>query len=363
VTAADQAGRRPFEGLLVTTLALVVALALFGVFVGVAGAPPLEVYHQMYRGAFGSWFSVQNTLQRAAPLMLTALCTALPARLGLVIIGGEGALVLGGLAAAVAGHLIGGPAMLAKLLMLAAGATAGGAWIALAGWLRAKRGVNETIGSLLLGYIAIAVFNHLVEGPLRDPASLNKPSTAPIDEAYAFGDLPGMDVHCGLAFGIVACLLAYVLAYRTVFGFATAMVGGNVRAAQLAGLPVARLVVIACALGGAAAGVAGAIEVVAVHRAANASLMAGYGYTGFLVAFLARQNPLGIIPASILLGGVAATGGLLQRNLHLPDAAVLVLQGFLFLSILASETLYGRLLPRYAKAPAALPVRPRAAEA
>jgi simple sugar transport system permease protein len=352
------------RGLLVTTLSLAVALLLFGAFAGLAGAPPLELYYQMYRGAFGSWFSLQNTLQRAAPLMLTALCTALPARLGLVIIGGEGALVLGGLAAAVVGHaLSGGPAWLVEPITLAAGAAMGAAWIALAGWLRARRGVNETIGSLLLGYIAIAVFNHLVEGPLRDPASLNKPSTAPIEEAYALGDLPGMDVHYGLLLGVVVCLAAYVLAYRTVFGFATAMIGGNARAAQLAGLPVARLVVVACALGGAAAGLAGAIEVLAVHHAANASLIAGYGYTGFLVAFLARQNPLGILPASILLGGVSATGGLLQRSLKLPDAAVLVLQGFLFLSILASETLYGRTLPRWVKRRRAMRVSAREAEA
>jgi ABC-type uncharacterized transport system permease subunit len=360
----ERSSRGPIvEGLMVTTLALAAALILFGVFVALAGAPPLEVYHQMYRGAFGSWFSLQNTLQRAAPLMLTAICTALPARLGLVIIGGEGALVLGGLAAGIAGHLLGGPGWLGTPLVLAAGAAAGGAWIALAGWLRAKRGVNETIGSLLLGYIAIAVFNHLVEGPLRDPASLNKPSTTPINDAFALGDLPGMDVHYGLALGVVACILAYVLAYRTVFGFATAMIGGNVRAAQLAGLPVSRLLVMACALGGAGAGLAGAVEVTAVHHAANASLIAGYGYTGFLVAFLARQNPLGIIPASILLGGVSATGGLLQRNLHLPDATVFVLQGFLFLCILGSETLYGRLSPRVAKKPAVVTVHVEEAKA
>lgn len=351
------------KGLLVTTLSLAVALLLFGAFAQLAGAPPLELYYQMYRGAFGSWFSLQNTLQRAAPLMLTALCTALPARLGLVIIGGEGAFVLGGLAAAVVGHALGGPAWFVETLTLGAGAAMGAGWIALAGWLRAKRGVNETIGSLLLGYIAIAVFNHLVEGPLRDPASLNKPSTAPIEETYTLGDLPGMDVHYGLLLGVVVCLAAYVLAYRTVFGFATAMIGGNARAAQLAGLPVARLVVVACALGGGAAGLAGAVEVLAVHHAANASLIAGYGYTGFLVAFLARQNPLGILPASILLGGVAATGGLLQRSLKLPDAAVLVLQGFLFVSILASETLYGRTLPRWVKRRRALPVPAREAEA
>jgi simple sugar transport system permease protein len=113
-----------------------------------------------------------------------------------MIIGGEGALVLGGLAAAVIGHGLAGAAPLTVKLAMAAGAVAlGAAWIVLAGALRHYRGVNETISSLLLTYIAIAVFNHLVEGPLRDPASLNKPSTAPIGEANMLGYLPGLDVH------------------------------------------------------------------------------------------------------------------------------------------------------------------------
>jgi simple sugar transport system permease protein len=127
-----------------------------------------------------------------------------------------------------------------------------------------------------------------------------------------------------------------------VFGFSAAVVGGNLRAARLAGLDVARLTLITCFLGGGAAGLAGAVEVTAVHGAANASLVAGYGYAGILVAFLARQNPLAIIPVSLLLGGINASGGLLQRVFGLPDATVSVLQGMLFVLILASETLYGR---------------------
>ena len=122
---------------------------------------------------------------------------------GLMVIGGEGALVLGGLAAAVTGHLLAGvPPLGVKLAMALAGMLAGAAWIALAGALRQYRGVNETISSLLLTYIAIALFNHLVEGPLRDPASLNKPSTAPIPDAAMLGSLPGIDVHWGLGFGL-----------------------------------------------------------------------------------------------------------------------------------------------------------------
>jgi simple sugar transport system permease protein len=157
------------------------------------------------------------------------------------------------------------------------------------------------------------------------------------------GNFPGLDVHWGLGFGLIFCIAMYVLIRHTTYGFGLRIVGGNARAAKLAGLPVNRLVIAACFLGGAAAGLAGMVEVAAVHGNANASLIAGYGYTGILVAFIARQNPLAIVPVAILLGGISASGGMLQRRLDLPDATVLVLQGVAFLMILASETVYGRL--------------------
>ena len=335
--------RAAAEALAIPVGALAAAMVVFGLFMAALGHHPLEVYALIYRGAFASAFSWQNTLARAAPLVLTALCVALPARVGLMVIGGEGALVLGGLAAAVIGHLLAGAAPLAVKLAMAAGAMAvGAAWIALAGALRHYRGVNETISSLLLTYIAVAVFNHLVEGPLRDPASLNKPSTAPIGEVNMLGHLPGLDVHWGLGFGVLLCVAMYVLVQHTTHGFALRIVGGNARAARLAGLPVGALLLVACALGGAAAGLAGMVEVAAVHGSANASLVAGYGYGGIVIAFIARQNPLAIVPVSLLVGGLAASGGMLQRRLDLPDATVLVLQGVAFMLILASEALYGR---------------------
>jgi general nucleoside transport system permease protein len=320
--------------------AILASLVLFGVFMLVAGHNPFEVYELMAEGAFGSWFSLQNSLQRAAPLLLTALCTALPAQMGLVIIGGEGAFVMGGLTAMAAGLPLsdaGLPPIVVQSAMMLAGMAGGGALIASAGALRQWRGVNETISSLLMSSIAIAILNQMVEGVMRDPASLNKPSTRELPDDYMLGNLPGMDVHIGFAIGIIACVAAWVLTSRTTFGFAARMVGGNPRAARMAGLPVALMVVLMCALAGAAAGLAGTIEVSAVQGRANANIAVGYGITGILVAFLARQNPLAVIPVAILLGGIGASGGLLQRRLDLPDATVLVLQGILFVALLASE--------------------------
>jgi general nucleoside transport system permease protein len=130
---------------------------------------------------------------------------------------------------------------------------------------------------------------------------------------------------------------------HTTFGFSARITGGNLRAARLGGLPVTRLVLLTCLLGGGAAGLAGAVEITAIHGSANAALYAGLGFAGILVAFVARQHPLAIIPVAILMGGIEACGGLLQRRHDLPDAAVDVFKGILFLVILASEAYVARI--------------------
>ncbi|NEP18155.1 MAG: ABC transporter permease [Leptolyngbya sp. SIO4C1] len=337
--------RRSLEALFLPVAALAVALVLFGIFCTLAGANPFAVYGSIYQAAFGRWSAWQNTLIRAAPLMLTALCTALPARLGLVIIGNEGALVMGGLAAIAAGLSLGTalPPLLVQAIMALAGATAGGLWIMLAGALRHYRGVNETISSLLLNYIAIAFLNHLVEGPMRDASFVTKPSSAALDPANWLGTLPGTRIHFGLLYGLVICLVAYLLIQRTTFGFAARTAGGNIRAARIAGLPVGKLTLAICFLGGSAAGLAGMVEVAAVQKRINESLVSNYGYAGILVAFVSRHNPLATILVAILLGGILASGGILQRSHSLPDATVLVFQGIVFLCVLYSDSLYGKL--------------------
>jgi ABC-type uncharacterized transport system permease subunit len=252
---------RRAEGIVISLGALIVGLALFSLFITFLGKSPAQFFELMWRGGFGSWFSIQNTLSRAAPLLLAALCVALPARLGLVVIGGEGAVVLGGVAAgATANLLVGAPGFVGIVGMGIAGMIAGGVWIGIVGALRHYRAVNETISSLLMAYIAIALMNHLVEGPLRDPASLNKPSTHPLDPNFAIGAMPGTDVHWGLLVGVVACIISWILIEKTSWGFSARIAGGNVRAAQVQGLAVGPLIVGFCALAGAFAGLAGMID-------------------------------------------------------------------------------------------------------
>lgn len=331
------------ETWIISLAALALAFSLVAIFFATTGNSPWEVFYTLYRGAFGSWFSWQNTLVRAAPLMLTALCTVLPARVGLIVIGGEGAVVVGGLCSALVGITLQDQSPVFVITaMVFTGAITGGMWIAAVGALRYFRNVNETISSLLLNYIAIAILNFLVIGILKDPATLNNPSTHSIGDQNMIGQIGDTSIHWGLAYGIIVCVMLWILCRRSTFGFSADVVGGSIRAARLAGLPVAKVLLWCCFLGGASAGIAGVLEVAAVHGRANSSLNAGYGYAGILVAFLARQNPLAVIPYAILLGGIQASGGLLQRAHGLPDATVNVIQGIIFMVILSSEMFYGR---------------------
>lgn len=343
--ARDAALRAVAEKIAIPVAALVASAMIFSLFLLVLGKSPIDFFSLVWKGGFGTSFSFQNSLQRAAPLILTGLAFAIPAQIGLTMIGGEGALVLGGfMAGAISIPLVaaGVPPIVTMPLMLLFAAAGGAAWIAIVGWLRYARGVNETISSLLMTYIAIAIMNFFVEGLLRDPASANKPSTTPIGKEYMVGAIPGTDVHWGLVAGIVLAVLLQVLMSRTTFGFAARVTGGNPRAALAQGLPVARLVVACCAIAGACAGLAGYYEVAAIHGQANASLVAGYGFTGILVSFLARHNPLAVVPVAILFGAIDASGGLIQRRMDMPDATILVLQGIIFVVLLVSETFYGR---------------------
>ena len=332
------------EYVVIPLIALLIAAALFAVFLVAIGKSPVDFVSYVWRGGFGTSFSLQNTLQRSAPLILTALAVAIPARIGLIMIGGEGALVLGGFASAVlAIPMLGRVPPMPTLIMMAIFAMAvGGFWVGIAGFLRYARGVNETISSLLLTYIGIAIMNFFVEGSLRDLSDPNKPSTKPLGKDYMVGAIPGTEVHWGIVFGVLLCIGLYILMTRTTFGFAARVTGGNFRAALAQGLPVGRLIVACSAIAGACAGLAGFFEVAAIQGRANASLAAGYGFTGILVSFLARHNPLAIPPVAILFGGLVASGGLIQRRMGLPDATVLVLQGLIFVVLLTSETLYGR---------------------
>ncbi len=230
--------RESSEYIAIPLIALIAAAILFALFLLAIGRSPADFLKYVWIGGFGTSFSFQNTLQRSAPLILTALAVAIPARIGLIVIGGEGALVLGGFAAAAAALPMLGvlPPLVVLPIMFVIAAFVGAVWVGIAGFLRYARGVNETISSLLLTYIGIAIMNFFVEGALRDLSNPNKPSTRPIGDAYMVGKIPGTDVHWGLATGVILAIALHILMNRTTFGFAARMTGGNFRAALAQGL-------------------------------------------------------------------------------------------------------------------------------
>src|SRR5271156_3355642 len=245
------------EYVAIPAFALLMAALLFAIFLIAIGKSPLEFVDYVWGGGFGTAFSFQNTLQRSSPLILTALAVAIPARIGLIMIGGEGALVLGGFAAAaIAVPMVGAvPPVITIPVMVAAAVIVGGIWVGIAGYLRYARCVNETISSLLLTYIGIAIMNFFVEGVMRDPTNPNKPSTKPIGDAYMVGKIPGTEVHWGFAVGVILAVLLHLLMTRTTFGFAARVTGGNFRAALAQGLPVGKIIIACTMIAGGGAGI------------------------------------------------------------------------------------------------------------
>ena len=250
--------KRVTEAIAIPIGALIASGIIFAVFLLVIGKNPIEFYGLIWTGGFGSSFSIQNTppARGAADPHRPRLRHSRPHRAhhdrrrrrarARRLCGGGGRHS--------AGHRPGAGVRDAADHGDDRDARRRGIWIGIAGWLRHYRGVNETISSLLLSYIAIAIMNFFVEGALRDPASANKPSTMPIGDAYRVGSIPGTDVHWGLAAGILLAILLWVLMTRTTFGFAARMTGGNARAAQAQGLPVGRLIVACCVIAGACVG-------------------------------------------------------------------------------------------------------------
>lgn len=254
------------ENILIPALALFVSAVIFAIFLLFLQKSPVEFFTLLWRGGFGSFFSWQNALLRATPLIFTALCVAIPARIGLVIIGGEGAFVLSGFCAAAIAVPIDGtvPPWALTFIMAVVAVGAGASWIGLVGVMRYARGVNETISSLIMTYIAIAIMNFFVEGPMRDIADPNRPSTKAISPDSMIGAIPGLDVHWGLPVAVGLAAVLFVVMNRTTFGFASRVTGGNLRVAMGQGLPVGRLLVACCAIGGGCAGLAGFFEVAAI---------------------------------------------------------------------------------------------------
>lgn len=317
--------------------ALVLALAVFAVVISLQGSNPVEAYRGMLSTTLGSKYGLSEVLVRMIPLLLAALAVAIPARVGLVNVGGEGQIYLGAMGAAfVALSISGVPAVVALPLMAIGAAVAAGIWALIPAFFRAKGWLNETISTLLLNYVGILLVQYFVFGPWKDPQSANFPQSRPFESSEMLPTVSSIyRVHAGLIIALVAAVACYLFITHTRWGFEMKAVGGNPEAARRSGISLTFYLVGALIAGGVLAGLAGFGEVSALQGRLRPSVSPGYGYTGFLISWLAGHHPLAIIGMSFVLAVLTAGGDSLQIGQGLPFASVNLLMALTLFAVLA----------------------------
>lgn len=351
---------------LIPILAVVLALATVAILLLAVGSDPIPAYRSMLSASFGSSFSLSTTVVKAMPRLMAALGIALALRAGLWNIGAEGQIYMGAIgatAAALFGPDLGFP--LLTLLAMAAGALAGAGWAAIPGVLRAKRGISEVITSLMLVYVAIQITNYLVEGPWLVPGS----TFAESPEIRAHNRLPllvsGTLLNAGAIVALLSVLLTWFLMSRSTFGLHLDAIGGNERAAHVAGVRVSTTIVLAMAASGAFAGLAGSIEVLGLRGRLLEGFSPGYGFEAIAIALLGRLHPVGILGAALLFGALdAGSAGLQTAARGVPASIAQIAEGLAVAYVLIGLGLT-ELSGRRRRARAALEAahEPRAAEA
>ena len=345
------------------TAGLAAAVVAAAAIIAASGQSPVEALSAMLRGAVGdlpqAWRDTVATgrpavpnealrsLAKATPLLLSGLAVALALRAGLFNIGAEGQLLIGAFAAAwVGAHVTGLPLWLHLPMALAAGCLGGAAWASIAGVLKAWRGAHEVIVTIMLNYVAIQITHYLVNGPARDPASL-APATRVIQpSAMLWAMEGGTNFSAGFVVALAAAAAFAILFRRFRLGFELRAAGSNPAAAQAGGVPVARITVLAMAMSGGLAGLAGAVEVLGVHRRYLDAFSPGYGFDSIAVALLGNLHPGGIVASACLFGGIASGALQMEAFTHVPRQIAGVIQAVIILAVAArTRTLWQRRAP------------------
>ncbi len=331
--------------LVVSLSAIVVALLLGALILLAVGGNPWAVYAHIGEAAFGDLGVFSDTLTMATPLMFTGLACTLAFQMKLWNIGAEGQFFMGalGASAVVLSGLVSDstPKALVISLMLIAGILFGALWGFIPGWLKARLNVNETITTLMLNYIAIALVNFFVfavwsEGGFQMSKTFAKNAWLPRLGEYAqqVRLFRGMTTHMGMLFAIIAAVIVWYILNRSRWGYEIRLIGDNPRAAQYAGINIVRNTVLVMMTSGALAGLAGMSEIAGVVHRLQTSISPGYGFTGIIIAWLAKLNPLLVILVSILFGGLILAGREIQ-----PAGVPRLIQGIILFMLIASDVL------------------------
>jgi simple sugar transport system permease protein len=341
---ADWAERTPLGRLLPAattagryTLVFVAGVLVFALILLLDGHNAYDALKTMYDNSVASEFGRQEILVKMIPFGLCAAATAIPARAGLINVGGEGQFYMGALVASGVILFSGLPEGMLLPAAFVAGALGGGAWAGVTALLRIKGNVNEAISSLLLNFVAIQIVNYFVYGPWRDPEGPAWPYTAVFPDAATLPVVYGSRVTAAI-FLVFGVLVAMFLVFRfTRVGFQARVVGGNAAAAERSGISVARYLFWALVIGGAVAGLAGMAEVTGIQGRLRSGISVQYGYIGFLASWLGGHSPLGIFLAVLLFGAISVGGDSLQIGAGLPASSVNILMSLILFGVLASR--------------------------
>jgi len=341
--ADDPGGRRQWwslpdyrrVGIVVGTYAAV--LAAFGVVLLLKGTNPISVLDTMLHSTLLNWGAVQQTILRAVPVALAALAVTIPARAGMVNVGGEGQLIMGAVAATGMGLLVGAtwPGPLSWLAMALAGMAAGGIWAGIAGLLRTALDANEAVTTLLMNFIANDVMLYLIYQPWKYKGGSGQPESAPLPAVAHLPRLLGSQLNLGVIVAAAAALGVWLLLRRSGWGFGLRIVGGNREAARRAGLPVKQLMVSAMVAGGMLAGLGGMLNFAGLELQLRPDITATFGYVAFLASFLGRNNPPKVVGAAVLFSAIAVSGNAVQLTYGLDGAIVDVLLALIVVAPLA----------------------------
>jgi simple sugar transport system permease protein len=314
------------------------AFAIFAALLVAFGKDPIAAYGQILSDTLGNTYGLSEVITKMIPLVIVAVAVALPARIGLLNVGGEGQLYMGALFATWGALTFTGlPAALLLPFMALLGFVGGALWAAIPAVLRARGWLLEVFSTLVLNYVAILAVEVIVFGPWRDPTSANYPQSRVFPAAGWLPTFGGTRIHLGLAIAFLAVLIFYFVMRRTRWGLEMRAIGGNPEAARRSGIAITSYIVIVLAIGGGLAGLAGMAEASAIQHRLSPGLSPGYGFVGFLVSWLAGHRPWAIVAMAFLLAVLAAGGDILQIAQGLPYAAVNVLMALMLLVVLAGR--------------------------
>ena len=320
-----------------------VAFVLFGAILWLAGKDPLEAIQDTLVYTLGTSAGFSEVIVRMIPLLFTSIAVALPARVGLINVGAEGQLYIGALfAAGTALALPGLPAWALLPIMGIAGLLGGALWAFLPVFLRARGLVNETISTLLLNYVAPSIVSFFVYGPWRARGAASAPQTPDFSSSARLPAFFDTRIHLGLVVALIILIAYWYLMKYTRWGLEMRAVGGNFQAARRNGIRCTQYLILAMCIGGAIAGLAGMSEISGIHGRLRPNFSPGFGFTGFLINWLAFGNPIGILLMSFVISIITSGGDILQLKQALPYAVLNILLAITLFVVLAKPTFFER---------------------